>query len=272
MAIITICRGTRSGGEALAVCLAEHLGYPLLGREVIHQAADDLALPCGEMIDAVERAPSRLKREGAERNAYVVALQTALGEHAAGGNLVYHGLAGQLLLRGLPAVCRVRLIAPLEMRLRGVMEKERTDRRGAEAFIRRVDAERARWVKLLYGERIEDPALYDVVINLEAVDLDAACALVATVVAQDEFAVTDGVRAHLRDFVLSCRVRTALLTTVETQGLRLNVVAQDGRIEVSGSAPALSGGETGNRIVTIARTVPGVADVRLKFDWFDPYP
>jgi len=272
MAIITICRGTRSGGELLATCLAEALGYPVLGREVIHKAAAELGLPVPDMTVALARSPGLLERGGAERNTYVSALQAALAEHAVDGHLIYHGLAGQLLLRDVPAVCRVRLIAPLEMRLGFLKHREGLNGHDGEAFIRTQDRERARWVKLLYGERIEDPALYDMVINLEVLDIEMACALVTTLVRQPEYAVTERVRERLRDFLLACRVKTVLLRAPETAGLPLEVRVEDGRVEVSGSAPALAGGETGNRIAALTRTVEGVSDVRLKFEWFDPYP
>jgi len=43
-------------------------------------------------------------------------------------------------------------------------------------------------------------------------------------------------------------------------------------VEVSGSAPMLATGESGDRIAEIARAVQGVTLVRLKVQWFDPYP
>jgi hypothetical protein len=41
---------------------------------------------------------------------------------------------------------------------------------------------------------------------------------------------------------------------------------------VSGTAPLLSTGETGDRIAEISGAVLGVKQVRLKLQWFDPYP
>ena len=40
MSIITISRGTFSGGRDLAECLAQKLGYPCISREVIVEAAE----------------------------------------------------------------------------------------------------------------------------------------------------------------------------------------------------------------------------------------
>jgi cytidylate kinase len=271
MAIVSVCRGTMSGGKAFAECLADDLGYPIVGREILQTAAADLGVTEAAITRQFERATLR-DRFATTRRLYVVGLQAALAEHVAGGNLVYHGLAGQVLLRGLPAVLRTRLIAPLAMRVRMLMATEGVTPEAAERHIRRVDAARARWVKMMYGEHIEDPTLYDAVINLATTPIPAACAMTAAALREPEFALTDTVRAALDDFRLACRVRRALATAADTRGLPLDVTAHAGVVEVSGSAPVLTTGASGNRIAEISRSVAGVTTVRLRVEWFDPYP
>ena len=272
MAIVSVCRGTRSGGQAFAECLADQLGYPILGREILQVAASDLGVSEASLTQQFERGPSLWSRFVATRRIYIVGVQAALAEHVADGDLVYHGLAGQFLLRGLPAVLRTRLVAPVPARIRMLVEHDGMTPEDALRHIQQVDAGRARWVKMMYGEHIEDPVLYDMVINLAEVSIDSACALTAAALEQPEFAVTEEVRAALADFRLACRVKRALVTEPETQGLPLEVTAHGGVVEVTGSAPLLATGETGDRIATVARSVPGVALVRLKVQWFDPYP
>jgi cytidylate kinase len=272
VAIITICRGTKSGGEALAKRLADQLEYPILGREVLQHAAEELGVSEVSLREKMESAPRLWDRHAATRRVYVVAVQAALAERAVEGNLVYHGLAGQLLLKELPGVLRLRLIAPLQSRVETVMASAGLDRAGAEQFIGKVDRGRERWVKMMYGEDIYDPALYDMVINLETMAVPTPCALVSTTVAQPEFEITPHVKAVLADFRLACRVKLALVNVPETRALALDVTAEAGTVEVSGSAPLLKTGETGDRIATIARSVTGVMAVRLKLEWFDPYP
>ena len=40
MSIITISRGTFSGGKAIAECVAENLGYACVSREILSDAAE----------------------------------------------------------------------------------------------------------------------------------------------------------------------------------------------------------------------------------------
>jgi cytidylate kinase len=272
VAIVSICRGTKSGGQSMAECLAEKLHYPLVAREVLQQAASDLGVTEEGLSREWERTPRLWNRQSSEQRLYITAVQAALAEHVAGGDLIYHGRAGQVLLRGLPGVLRLRLIAPIGTRVQTVMETEGMDATSAEQYIRHVDGVRARWIKTMYGEDINDPVLYNMVINLTTLSLPAACNIVTKAVQQPDFAVTDEVRAKLLDFRLACRVKLALAKASETRALDLRIEGRDGEIDVFGSAPAFKSGAMGEQIVEIARSVPGVEAVHLQLEWFDPYP
>ncbi len=117
----------------------------------------------------------------------MAAVRAALAEHARDGNLVYHGLAGGLLLRSLPGVLRVRLIAPLDFRIHALMETHGMDRHSAEAYIQDVDDARARWVKDVYGQDISDSNLYDMVLNLASFTIPEACQVVVAAASRPEF-------------------------------------------------------------------------------------
>ena len=200
MAIITISRGSMSGGEALAKLL-EH--RPRL--------SDSWAATCSwppprnwtslrrSLTQKIVRGPGVWESLTSNRRLYVVAVQAALAEHLDKGNLVYHGHAGHLLLKGIPTVLRVRLIAPLEMRVRSVMERQHLNREAAVEYIATVDHERIRWTQFIYGVDWSDPSLYDLVINLENMSMQTACTTIAAVVGQPEFALTDAAqKGHRR--------------------------------------------------------------------------
>jgi cytidylate kinase len=272
MAIIAICRGTKSGGDALAQCLAESLQYPTLGREVVQTAATEMGVPPEDLGEMMEGKPGILGRVSVLRRVYVGAVRAALADAAAAGALVYHGLAGGLLLRGAPGVFCVRLIAPVELRVQALRESHRMDQAEAESYIRDVDDARTRWVKILYGEDIHDPALYDMVPNLETFTISEVCEMVTAAVSRPEFEISGDRLADLKDFRIGCRVRLALLEDIGTQSLDLDVSSRRGTVEVFGNAPMLKTGEVGDRITEIAGAVPGVEQVRLRIEWFDPYP
>jgi hypothetical protein len=206
------------------------------------------------------------------RRVYSVAVQAALAEHAANGNLVYHGLAGGFLLRDAPCTLCLRLIAPAERRIRAVMADTGMDAGMAERYIREVDESRERWVKVMYGEDVADPSLYDLVINLETITIDGACALTRAAASHAQFTLDGAVRRDLEDFRLACRVRLALAEEPDLRSLDLDARVERGVVSVRGRAPVLASGRMGETMARISRSVPGVEDVRLEVEWYDPYP
>jgi hypothetical protein len=206
----------------------------------------------------------------------VVAVQAALAEHVRAGNLVYHGLAGHMLLRGLPAVIRLRLIAPLEVRIRTVMERQGLTRQAAEQYIHDVDDNRVRWTRFMYNVDVRDSALYDLIINLESMSIQTACYAICEVAKQPEFVITESVRQRLVDFALACRVKVALATNPASRGLDLDVTADRGIVSIVGDVPqpimlTHASSRWEQEITRIAKSVEGVQRVELNIQPFDAY-
>jgi cytidylate kinase len=260
-----------SGGEELAKCLATSLGYPILGRVVAVEAATALGVSEETLARKFEAPPTLWSRITSDRRIYVTAVQAALAEHASGGNLVYHGYAGHLLLKDIPKVLRVRLIAPLEQRMKTVMETHSVAEDEARDYLHRVDEARIRWTKFLYDRDWSDASLYDLVINLEALSIEAACSAIAGLAARAEFTLTDEDREGLVDFRTSCRIRVALAANPQTRGLELAVSARSGVVEITGQIPAAemlthSSRRSEEEIMRTAQEVEGVTRVLLRVE------
>lgn len=205
MAIITISRGTMSGGRIVAECLAERLGYSCVANKVLQDAALELDLPEEVVREKFETTPDLWSRLNRDRSIYLLAVQTALADRCLDGNLVYHGLAGQLLLSELPAVLRVRLIAPMDKRVEYLTRSHhRLTTEAAEEFIGNIDHERERWVNILFDADVEDPFLYDVTVNQRWLTVDTACAGIATLAKHRTYEVTPQVKAEYQAFADRC--------------------------------------------------------------------
>ena len=89
----------------------------------------------------------------------------------------------------------------------------------------------------LYGEDIRDPGLYDVVLNLDVISLEGACACVVGLAQRPEFEITPAVLARLEDFAVGCRVEVALLAAPATRALDLQVSVLGGVATVRGEVP-----------------------------------
>jgi cytidylate kinase len=81
------------------------------------------------------------------------------------GKSIIVGRAGSEVTRGMGPGVAVRLIAPEEVRIAGVMEYYGLDERAARDKARRVDESRARLLKAHFRVDIDDPTRYDAVWN-----------------------------------------------------------------------------------------------------------
>jgi cytidylate kinase len=270
MAIITISRGSFAGGKAVAEALGRRYGKPALSREeVLGEAAREYGISEVELTSTLNEAPPFWQQVPGKRLAYVKCVTAVLLAHAEQGHLVYHGHVGHLLLAGLPQVLRVRVIADLEFRIRAAMEQARQGREEALAYIQRVDRERSRWAKLLYGVDWDDPAQYDVLLNLGRVSADSAADTIVRLAEMPEFQPTAESRKRFDDFQLSCRVWGALARNPETRNAGIHVAADGGDVVISGT---VGSARTTDTITQVARSVEGVRNLRCEAgagtDWF----
>lgn len=202
MAIITISRGTFSGGKELAECVAARLGYPVVSREEIVSTSPWFGIPV-EKLTATDQPPEFWNRLDEQRKAYMQLVQSGLCERGRTGNLVYHGHAAHILLPGVSHVLRVRVIADMEYRVQAAMRDQKLGRQEAEAYIEATDRERRDWVRFLYGVEWGDSSLYDLVLNLSHVSLEGACSTVAFMAKLEEFKPTPRSLAIMEE--LACK-------------------------------------------------------------------
>jgi cytidylate kinase len=270
MAIITISRGTFSGGKALAERLAERLGYPCLSREeVVSYAAKEFGIAKEDLAAAFSEPPPFWEQVPGKRIAYLKCVTAAILQSAEGGKLIYHGHAGHLLLRGISRVLRVRVVADMEFRSKAAMERLKIKRDAAIAHIERIDNERRKWSRFLYGIEWGDPSLYDVVLNLERLSIEGACETLIRITALPEFNLTRASEKGLQDLTLSSRVWAALARNELTKKLAVKISSDDGRVTVEGSVGSQ---KVVDAIPEIVRQVEGVRELRCEVgvgsDWY----
>jgi cytidylate kinase len=250
MAIITISRGTFTGGKILADRLGTTLHYPVLSREdALAEASKTYGISEEEVASALGEPPHFWQQVP--------------------GNLIYHGNAGHLLIGGISHVLRVRVIANIEFRIEAAMNQLKCGRDEAIAYIEKVDKKRRKWAQFLYGVEWDDPALYDVVLNLERMGIVGTCMTIARMVELGDFKVTPASHQTQEDLLLSCKVWIALAKDEHTKTALINVTADQGKVTVRGGAGS---GKVIDAIQAVAGRVPGVKEVATEVgvgsDWY----
>ena len=263
MAIITISRGTFSGGEKLAECLSKRLGYRSISREVIIRAASAYDVSEEKLIKAVERKPSIKERLALDldRFHYLSFIQAALCEEAKNDNIIYHGHGGHLLLKGVSHVVKVKVIANMEQRIIFAMERNKLSREEAILYINNIDGQREKWTRFLYDVDWNDPSLYDIVVNLRKITVPTACEMIAVMTKSDEFKTTGASNKAMQDLVLESRVKASLASNDVTKNCYVEVVADNGIVTVSGKVDTM---EDVENIESLVKNLEGVNGVSCK--------
>jgi hypothetical protein len=211
MAIITISRGSYSKGKEVAEGVAQQLGYRCISREVVLEASDHYRIPEIRLIRAIHDAPTILERFGHGKLAFVAYYQAALAQLCRSDNIVYHGLAGHLLLKGVPHLLKVRIIADLGDRVLHEMEREGIGEQEARSLILRDDLERRRWTQALYGVDPWDSTLYDLVIHIHRYRVSDAVNFICESARLDPFRTTRESRQQMEDLFLATQVKAAMV-------------------------------------------------------------
>ncbi len=234
MAVVTVSRGAGSKGQAFARQLADRLGYELVSREDVVQAAAKSGVPAERLQKALLEAPGFWDRLTLDRKRYLAFVQAALSERARKDRIVYEGNAGHLLLRGVSHVVCIRLLAPLSHRVQTAVETLGMSHDEAVRYIESSDHERENWTRFLYGVDWLDAALYDVTLNLRTLLIDGAVEAALAVVQRPEFAPTGESRSAMENLVLESRVQAALASNGETAAAAVQVHAGDGVVSLRG--------------------------------------
>jgi cytidylate kinase len=208
MAIITISRGSYSKGKEVAEKVAARLGYRCLSREVILDASDRYHIPEIKMVKAIHDAPSILERFGHSKQLFVAYYQSALTRDVQKDNVVYHGLAGHLLLKGVPHVLKVRIIADLSDRVQSEMEREGITKQKAHELILRDDEERRKWTQSLYGVDPWDSSLYDMILHIRKLTVDDAVGFICQAA---QFNTSKKSQQKMDDLALASQIKAALV-------------------------------------------------------------
>jgi cytidylate kinase len=259
MAIITISRGSYSKGREVAEKVAEELGYECLSREVILDASDRYHIPELKMVKAIHDAPSLLERLGHAKHAFLAYYQSALTRAVQTDNVVYHGLAGHVLLKGVPHVLKVRIIADLEDRVIDEMKREKSGEQEARSLILRDDQERRRWTQSLYGVDPWDSSLYDLVIHIHKFTVADAVDFICRAAFLEPFATTARSQQKIDDLALASHVK-AVLVEIHPE---VRVACEYGNVLVYTGSDHRTVHKLEDKARTLSRQVEGVNHIEV---------
>lgn len=235
MAIITITRGLHSGGEEIAAAVAEKLGARCVSSEVLMEAAKNYNVPETKVSQVFETSPTFWERMTESRRTFLAYIQATLADWAGGDSLVYHGNAGQELLREVPHVLKVRLVYPIPFRVQRIMDQFDQSQEEAERFVQHIDDERTKRMQYMFQADWRDPRRYDLMLRMERIPKDHAEKVILGLAGLPEFQLNDEKRVVFRDFIIKTRVYALMASTVVGRLSLINVTVNEGVVTLEGT-------------------------------------
>jgi cytidylate kinase len=203
MPVITIRGQFGSGTSEIGELIAHKLGIDFVDRKIIADVAERLRTSSQSIADK-EMPPSTLLGRIAEAirgtsytfdggymdmylpmweiplddTNYLSVLQHVIKEMAKGQPIVIQGRGSQFILKDFPDAFHILVVAPLEVRVKSVMEALKIGEKAARDEIKRFDNGSRAFVKRYFHAEVEDPVYYDLVINTNHLGIEAAASIV----------------------------------------------------------------------------------------------
>ncbi len=199
MTLVAISAAYGAGGSEVGPALADRLGVPFLDRAIPMAVAAELKVPVeaavahdgqvgGSWLERLLRGfvgsdagvPAPVSPEALSGTEFRRATEEVLLRQAREGRGVILGRGAVIVLREDPRALRVRLDGPAELRLRQAMRLGQIDQESAARAMRRLDRVHADYVRHFYGESLQRPSLYHLVIDSTTIPLPTCVELIAT--------------------------------------------------------------------------------------------
>ncbi|MEN6473715.1 MAG: cytidylate kinase-like family protein [Syntrophaceae bacterium] len=201
--VITLSRQMGSGGTYIGYLLAKELGFKYADREILRQAAQYLKTDEG-YLDRFEGrssgllanilrglslgtpetiSPYPLNRPVYDKDLFTLECKI-MNDMADLHDVVIIGRGGFYALRNRPGVTRVFIHAPLDFRIKRLMEVQNiTDNRQARADIEESDQSRAKFIRDMVGVNWTDSLNYHIAIDSSRVSCEASVRMIMKLMA-----------------------------------------------------------------------------------------
>lgn len=181
---ITIANDVGGGGGEIGTLLGERLGWPVFDRQLVTAMAgdDDLRARLYRNMDErdlgwLEEMFRSIMQEEFRKNDYFHRLTETIFCLARRGSAVFVGRAVDLVLphsKGL----RVKVLVSLESRIRRFAETTGMDEKHAAREVDRIARSRTDFIRQHFHRDINDPARFDLLINIERFSDEQAVGLI----------------------------------------------------------------------------------------------
>lgn len=242
MPLITISQDYGSHGYYVAQKIAQELQLELHDDETLREAAVKLGVK-QENLDAMkEQVPGFFDRLiSFKPDVYLNVLQGVVYQMASKNNGVIVGHGSQLLLKDFGCALHVRIITPAEKRIQYFIEEKSLEEKLARELVRSKDDEFKNFFRYAFNMDINDPLLYDLVINTEKIGIETAISQITQLAKSND--ITECSIDALA--IMKCR---ALEMKIKAMFIQSGIITTGIKIEVAEPGKAFIHGATNDKV------------------------
>lgn len=234
MSIITLSRQVGAGAEQIVEIICRELGFISADKEKIGEAVAAYGFQFTSLQKYDETKPSFWDFISRERYKFFHAVQIAICELARKGKVIVIGRGGFILLKDIPGILRVRIIAPFDVRVKNMAQTGKS-REEIETALRNRDRESEGFLRHHYQADWNEPLLHDMLINTEKIPFDKAARLIMEALrVMDEMGNQAEAQEMLTDLTLKLKVELAVMQDVKVDIRNLDVTVKQGNVIISG--------------------------------------
>jgi shikimate kinase len=213
MSILTISREYGSGGREIGEAVTKALQYEYVDKDkmlVEIRAAGPKWEQWARDLD--EHCPSVWEKYDWSFRGFAALIQSVIFTYALKNNVVIMGRGGNFLLKEISFAFRVRVVAPMDVRIERIVKREGLDKDTARWLCEKTDSERSCFTHSIYGRRWDIQSEYDAILDAGRQSIDELVQLVKEELRKRERFTTPEVREELAMRAVAAKVKAGITT------------------------------------------------------------
>jgi cytidylate kinase len=260
MTLIAMSREMGSLGMDVAQRVAERRNQKVIYHEILDQLASKMRLRKSHVVRFLDGKSGIWEKLTTDKTSLSIYTADETFRMLKGdGVAVIRGWGAAHLLKDVPHVIRVRVCAPLALRVERMMERLGTDDRAfVENEIALSEEAQSAITRRHFGVDWRDPEHYDVVLSTERLTIDDCVEELEGFMKRERVQRTESSSRIFNDLSLQWHVRAALRHDPRTSQMNALIRAENGNVQLSGLLePGISAADA----IAVAAAVEGVKKV-----------
>ncbi len=236
MPLIAMTREMGSLGKDVAVGIAERTQRKVVYQEIIEPIANKMRLRKSHVERFLDGKSGLWERLTTDKTSLSIFTADETFRFLRDGSTgVIRGWGAVHLLKEVPHVIRVRICAPLDLRIERMMERLATDNREAvENEIEMSEEAHTAITRRHFGVNWRDSEHYDLVLSTERLSVEECVDEVECMMKTRRFQETPESMRLMENMALEWAVRSALRRDGRTAGMHVTIACNNGNVRLAG--------------------------------------